>query len=183
MADVGELLVITGPPGAGKSTVAAAVADQFEPSALVSGDSFFGHLRRGYISPWLPESAEQNRIVTEVAARAAGTLSTSGYTVVYDGVVGPWMLETFIASTEVSRVHYVVLLPTEDECVQRVEHRTGHGFVDIPATRHMHKQFADASIDERHLIHDNHDSDATAGMIIDSMTRGLLAISNGSEGR
>ncbi len=182
MAFVGELLVITGPPGAGKSTVAAAVVDRFEPSALVSGDSFFGLLRRGYIPPWLPESAEQNRTVTEVAARAAGSLCAAGYAVVYDGVVGPWMLPTFIAATEVSRVHYVVLLPTEDECVHRVEHRTGHGFVDIPATRHMHKQFADASIDERHVIHDSHDSDATARIIIDSMTRGLLAISNDTEG-
>jgi uridine kinase len=36
-----ELIVITGPPGAGKSSVSEHVANQFEPSALVAGDSFF----------------------------------------------------------------------------------------------------------------------------------------------
>ncbi|MFL5792310.1 MAG: AAA family ATPase, partial [Actinomycetota bacterium] len=60
-----ELLIITGPPGAGKSTVARSVADRFEPSALVEGDAFFGFVARGYIDPWLPESHAQNAVVTE----------------------------------------------------------------------------------------------------------------------
>jgi cytidylate kinase len=38
---VSALLVITGPPGAGKSTVARVVAHRFEPSVLVEGDAFF----------------------------------------------------------------------------------------------------------------------------------------------
>ena len=62
---VSELLIITGPPGAGKSTVAQIVAGRFEPSALVQGDTFFGFVARGYIDPWLPESHEQNTVVTE----------------------------------------------------------------------------------------------------------------------
>jgi len=41
------LLVVTGPPGAGKSTVARLVTDRFEPSALVEGDAFFAFLARG----------------------------------------------------------------------------------------------------------------------------------------
>jgi len=45
-AGVSELLIITGPPGAGKSTVARLVADRFEPSALVQGDVFFGFVAR-----------------------------------------------------------------------------------------------------------------------------------------
>jgi energy-coupling factor transporter ATP-binding protein EcfA2 len=39
------LLVVTGPPGAGKSTVAAVLAGRFPESALVEVDAFFGFLR------------------------------------------------------------------------------------------------------------------------------------------
>ena len=54
--DVGvpELLIITGPPGAGKSTVSELVAARFDRCALVRGDTFFGFVARGYIDPWLP---------------------------------------------------------------------------------------------------------------------------------
>ena len=44
---VGEVIVVSGPPGAGKSTVAGALADLYDPSALVAGDDFFAFLQRG----------------------------------------------------------------------------------------------------------------------------------------
>jgi chloramphenicol 3-O-phosphotransferase len=68
---VGSLLVITGPPGAGKSTVAKALADAADRSVLVEGDAFFAFLANGRIDPWLAGSYEQNTIVTEAAAAAA----------------------------------------------------------------------------------------------------------------
>lgn len=86
----GSLLVVTGPPGAGKSTVARILASAATRSALVEGDAFFGFLASGAVEPWLPDSNEQNRVVTEAAASAAGVFARSGYTTLYDGVVGPW---------------------------------------------------------------------------------------------
>jgi len=41
-----ELIVITGPPGAGKSSVSEHLANLFEPSALVAGDSFFAMIKK-----------------------------------------------------------------------------------------------------------------------------------------
>ena len=49
-----DLLVVTGPPGAGKSTVSQLLAADFDPGALVAGDQFFGFLRAGFIDPWRP---------------------------------------------------------------------------------------------------------------------------------
>ena len=72
---MGEVIVVSGPPGSGKSTVAALLADRFLTSSLVEGDTFFAFLRRGFIPPWLPEAHHQNTAVVEAAARAAGLLA------------------------------------------------------------------------------------------------------------
>ena len=50
---MGFLLIVSGPPGAGKSTVSRRLADSFDPSVLVEGDAFFGFLASGAIQPWL----------------------------------------------------------------------------------------------------------------------------------
>ena len=54
-----ELIVVAGPPGAGKSTVARILADGFERSALVVGDDFFAFVRQGYIDPWWTRPASR----------------------------------------------------------------------------------------------------------------------------
>jgi hypothetical protein len=149
-----SLLLISGPPGAGKSTVARAVAERFDRSVLVEGDAFFGFLARGAIDPWLPESHEQNEITTRAAASAAGQYAGGGYLTVYDGVVGPWFLPAFLDATGLDSLHYVVLLPTLERCSTGVATRLGHGFTDQAATEKMHQEFAGADIDERHVIVD-----------------------------
>ena len=147
-ADAGpapRLLVVTGPPGSGKSTVCEALADRWEPSVLVEGDAFFTFLRRGAIPPWLPESHAQNDTVVRAAAAATGTFAADGIAVVYDGVIGPWFLPSFAALTGIEVLDYVVLLPPVETCLRRVATRTGHGFTDLDAARHMHEDFVRAT--------------------------------------
>ncbi|MFI2486697.1 AAA family ATPase [Promicromonospora kroppenstedtii] len=140
------LLVVTGPPGSGKSTVSEALADLWEPSVLVEGDAFFRFLRRGMIPPWLPESHTQNDTTVRAAAAAAGGFAAGGMAVVYDGVIGPWFLPTFARLSGVEALDYVVLLPPVETCLKRVETRTGHGFTDLDAARHMHEDFVRATL-------------------------------------
>jgi hypothetical protein len=100
---VGSLLVVSGPPGAGKSTVACP----------------FAHV---------------------------------GFVTVYDGLISPWFVTTFGASTGFDAFDHVVLLPPVDSCVQRVMTRQDHGFRDEDATRKMHNQFVRAAVDERQVL-------------------------------
>ena len=169
------LLVVTGPPGAGKSTVARIVAHHFDPSVLVDGDAFFGFVECGFIEPWLAGSHEQNDIVVQAAAAAAGRFTVGGYTTVYDGVLGPWFLPTFMAESGLASLHYALLIPPVDECVERVTTRRDHGFSDEAATRQMHDHFARADVDARHVLRDlPGDANAVAAEVLTRFGDGSL---------
>lgn len=169
-----ELIVVTGPPGAGKTSVAHVLSGFFDRSALVAGDDFFAFIDQGYVAPWTREARQQNDVVIGAAAVAAGRLAAGGYTVVFDGVIGPWFLEAFTAATGLGAVHYVILLPPESLCVERVRSRVGHDFADIDATRHMYRQFADAGAPARHVLDGTGDVETIARRIVGLMQQGAV---------
>lgn len=170
-----SLLVITGPPGAGKSTIAGLVARSFQRSVLIECDAFFAFLDQGAMPPWRPEAHAQNETVVRAAAAATGRFAASGNVTVYDGVIGPWFLPTFVEATGLDSLHYVVLLPTVERCVERVSTRQGHGFTDEPATRKMHAEFARTEIARRYVLADQPDDpDTVAAEVLTRFDNGEL---------
>lgn len=180
MGCVPDLIVVSGPPGAGKTTVARALSKRFEHSALVTGDDFFAFIDQGYVAPWTADAHRQNEVVVTAAAAAAGRLVNGGFTVVYDGVIGPWFLDTFGVATGLTFLHYLVLLPSERTCVDRVRSRTGHGFSDIDATRKMYRQFASAGINGRFVMSSDAAPATLASSIFDLVVDGSLQWSVGT---
>jgi cytidylate kinase len=63
-----SLLLITGPPGAGKSAVSRAIAHASERSVQVEGDRFFGFFTAAAIESWKSEANEQNDVAIRAAA-------------------------------------------------------------------------------------------------------------------
>lgn len=172
------LLVLTGPPGAGKSTVAELVVDRLDRSVLVAGDAFHRFLRRDRIDPWLPESNEQNATVVTAQAATTRAFVDGGFNVVFDGVVGPWFLPTFLSACGLEQVDYGVLLPPVEVCLRRIDTRVGHEFADERAARKMHDEFASSLAGyERHVVSaDGEDAAATAEAVLDAAAARRLRV-------
>ena len=86
---MGNILILTGPPGAGKSATARSlVAASGAPAVHLHAHDFWHFIRKGAIPPYLPEAHKQNEVVMAVLAQAAEGYAKGDYFVVVDGIVG-----------------------------------------------------------------------------------------------
>jgi len=153
----GSVIILTGPPGAGKSTVADVLARQSEtPAVHLHTDDFYDrYIKSGYVLPWLPESQKQNEVVTGVIAGAACGYAEGGYRTIIDGIVGPWFLAPYRAAAAAKNVplHYVVLRPSSAEITfARVQARGTHGLKAEGPVRDLYRQFSDLGALETHVF-------------------------------
>ncbi len=155
----GRLLLLTGSPGCGKTTVAPLVADFESPSACLDLDWFFAKLRQGAIEPWLDEAHQQNRVVLSAAASAVATFAAGSYFTVAEGILYPFMLDLFAAACRSLgiEINYAVLrapLATVHERVQqrRIEPQHKDALDNLAVVGDLWTQFEAAGVDERHRV-------------------------------
>ncbi|MGI8867690.1 MAG: hypothetical protein ACR2F6_02255 [Mycobacteriales bacterium] len=78
----------------------------------MASDQFPGFVHHGLIASWLPEAHDQNSVVIQAAAAAAGRLSTV-VAVVFDGMVGRGSCLRSRPPPALSELQHVVLLPSQ----------------------------------------------------------------------
>ncbi len=115
------LLVLSGPPGAGKSTVGRLVAERFDPSICLMSDQLYTTIVNGFVLQWEPDSQHQNEVIVRAALSSAARMAEGGYATVLEGVVGPWFAEIIREETATLSVPtiYVVLRPDLATCLER----------------------------------------------------------------
>lgn len=170
------VIIVTGPPGVGKSTVSAALADTFDRSALVSGDQFFSTLRSGFVEPWLPQSHQQNVDVMDITLDTAAAYAERGWTTVLDGIVGPWFLDVVRHRLRPLQVHYAVLMASLDTCRSRFVDRDGG--TGETATK-MHHEFTSSGVEARHIVEAAAGPEATLKLLTTAIGDGRLLLDTG----
>lgn len=123
----GRIIIITGSPGTGKTTIASIIAKEsdFAKSVHMHTDDFYHYLSKGAIPPHLPESQEQNVVVVEAFLEAAKRYARGRYDVIVDGIVGPWFLTPWKeAAQEGYEIHYIILRADKEETMKRAIERT-----------------------------------------------------------
>jgi cytidylate kinase len=158
----GEVIILTGPPAAGKTTVAELVAgDSRGPAVHLATDLFYRAIRTGFVLPYLPEARRQNEVVIEAIVATVATYARGGYDVVVDGIIGPWFLPPFRAMAARDRlsVSYVVLRPDLDTTLARARERAGDELRDVDAITGLHGAFTRLGELEGHAV-DTGDLDA-----------------------
>jgi len=175
----GPILVISGPSGAGKTSVAGAVAAAFDPSVHIRADEFLPFVAKGWIEPWLPESAHQNDVIGAAIAAAAIQFAVGGYTVVVDGVFFPDGVEGMGRMCLVRGValHYAVLRADLETCMQRATQRgfgTGRFTFDREQFALLHARFADLGTYETHVVDALTSPEAVAEAVLAAFGDGRL---------
>lgn len=144
-------------------------------------DDFWHYIVAGAIPPYLPESDEQNQTVVRVIVNAAYTYAAGGYTVVVDGIVGPWMLDHYRKGLQQHPgllVHYLVLRPDRNETLSRAQARTSSdALIDEEPILLLWDQFANLDDLESHVIDTSHHSPAdTLQAVADTVKSGDLLL-------
>lgn len=156
------MIILTGPPAAGKTTVAELLAvDASVPTVHLATDWFYRSIRTGFVLPFLPEAQRQNEVVVEAIVGSVATFARGGYDVVVDGIVGPWFLPPFraVSAHDNLVMSYVVLRPDLDTTLSRAKQRVGHELKDVDAITGLHAAFGHLGNLEHHAI-DTGDLDA-----------------------
>ena len=126
------IFVISGPPGAGKSSVARALAMRYPFGMHIPIDDLREWVVAGVAHPvpaWTDETSRQFHLARTGAARLARLYAQAGFAVVLDDVMFPEAYDQSMApELRGLRVVRIVLLPAEAIAQQRNRERTGKSF-------------------------------------------------------
>jgi AAA domain len=178
------IAIVTGPPGAGKTTVAARLAVSSRLGVHLDGDQVFHWVAAGYMPPWMPGTSRQNGTVISAIAAAAVQFADGGYDVFVDAIIGPWFLPHWLQTAERGRpAHYVILRPSrQTAAVRATSRRAPRDLVDAHPVAVMFDAFEDLGSFEAHVLDSSGlDIDATVAAIREGLYDGRYLLDPGRE--
>jgi predicted kinase len=171
------VIVVSGAPGVGKTTISHLVAAAFERSVHLRDDDFMAAVVSGWVDPNLPAAAAQNEAVGGALAVSAMGFAGDGYTTVVDGYLFPDGVDGLAAACTARDLscHYVVLRADLDTCWARASGRgEGRWPLEYEPFAALHARFAELELDDRYEVDAAGDPDGVRDAVLDAYRAGRL---------
>jgi chloramphenicol 3-O-phosphotransferase len=179
MAVLHPILLLSGPAGAGKSTVARELVKSARAASIViEGDAFWPFLVKGGPKPTKAQARRQSLTVMQAMVAAARPFARAGYEVIVDLSIGPWLLPGVKPYLKNVPLDFVVLCPSKAVCAERAAARSEGKMPDYAPYADMHDAFAGAKDFAQYMIQDDTRSPAQlAAYIRQGLAEGSFRLS------
>lgn len=168
------VLVIAGPPGVGKTSVAIRAAADLK-AAHVEIDRLWPARTASDPAPWEERGQSRTRAVIRGGSAAAAVIAATGFIAVIDFALSPGHLDDVLAacSQEDVSCHYVVLRASPEAVKARADSR-GLSNAETEALPMMIAEFADLGDLEDHVIETSEMTVAeVAAALVEGLERGV----------
>ena len=169
---MGSVILLSGPVGAGKSTVASELVSALPgPVACIEGDMFWSFIAKSDQH----DRRENFGVIMRAMTAAALPFARSGYDVVLDFSVPPQFLIVARKILKEVPLDYIVLRPSQAVCAGRAAARAEGAIPDYSKYRELYSLFAGA---DRYTISDDEaPADCVAMRIVEGLNQGRFRVS------
>ena len=116
-----DLYIITGPAGAGKSTISRKIAESKSKSVLIEGDDIYHQVVGGYVQAW--KQGNHLDIFWKICIDMIDIYLSNGYTVVFNYIVNPENIKALQDKFKEYKIKFIILITDEGTLLSRDKER------------------------------------------------------------
>lgn len=116
-----DLYIITGPAGAGKSTISRKIAESKSKSVLIEGDDIYHQVVGGYVQAW--KQGNHLDIFWKICIDMIDIYLSNGYTVVFNYIVNPENIKALQDKFKEYKIKFIILITDEETLLSRDKER------------------------------------------------------------